>query len=128
MPTANASPHLQPGNNTIKISKQDHFSFWQDSIIILRSIPAFLWYSDKMVSQSQRHPIIQNFPGMSAGWMIDQEPFLEIHFYPSISMFKPRISYGLNGNVSGIGNYEVQGSTDPEIIMVWWILKHRCGQ
>ncbi|MFI5192671.1 MAG: SusC/RagA family TonB-linked outer membrane protein [Chitinophagales bacterium] len=50
------------------------------------------------------------FPGMSAGWNVHKERFYEnsgISKY--ISVFKPRISYGVNGNVSGIGNYDVQG-------------------
>jgi TonB-linked SusC/RagA family outer membrane protein len=50
------------------------------------------------------------FPGMSAGWNMHRENFyqkLGIDRY--ISTFKPRISYGVNGNVAGLGRYEVQG-------------------
>ncbi len=50
------------------------------------------------------------FTGMSAGWNLHNEAFyskLGIDNY--ISTFKPRISYGENGNVAGLGRYEVQG-------------------
>ena len=50
------------------------------------------------------------FPGMSAGWNIHRETFFQnssISKY--ISSLKPRISYGVNGNIAGIGPYDVQG-------------------
>ena len=50
------------------------------------------------------------FPGMSARWNIHRETFfrnLGLHKY--LSALKPRISYGENGNVAGLGRYEVQG-------------------
>ncbi|MGZ5247299.1 MAG: TonB-dependent receptor domain-containing protein, partial [Flavitalea sp.] len=50
------------------------------------------------------------FPGMSAGWNLHNEAFFEkAGLDKYISTFKPRISYGENGNVSGLGRYEVQG-------------------
>ncbi len=50
------------------------------------------------------------FPGISAGWNITQEDFWqESPIADYISTLKPRISYGSNGNVSGLGNYEVYG-------------------
>ncbi len=50
------------------------------------------------------------FPGMSAGWNVHREGFFKnsgISKYAST--LKPRISYGENGNVAGLGRYEVQG-------------------
>lgn len=50
------------------------------------------------------------FPGVSAGWNIHEEAFF--HNSPIanvISTLKPRISYGINGNVNGISNYDVYG-------------------
>ena len=50
------------------------------------------------------------FPGVSAGWNIHEETFF--HNSPIanvVSTLKPRISYGINGNVSGISNYDVYG-------------------
>lgn len=51
------------------------------------------------------------FPGMSAGWNIHNEPFFSSSSLSNtLSTIKPRVSYGVNGNVAGIGNYEVQGA------------------
>ncbi len=50
------------------------------------------------------------FPGMSAGWNVHREEFFKksgLSRY--INTLKPRLSYGQNGNVSGLGRYEVQG-------------------
>ncbi|HEX5153029.1 MAG TPA: TonB-dependent receptor [Parafilimonas sp.] len=50
------------------------------------------------------------FPGMSAGWNMQEEEFFKNSSISNIvSTFKPRISYGVNGNVAGLGRYEVQG-------------------
>lgn len=50
------------------------------------------------------------FPGFSAGWNIHEEDFFKNSGLSKvISSLKPRISYGINGNIAGIGNYEVQG-------------------
>ncbi|OQY92016.1 MAG: SusC/RagA family TonB-linked outer membrane protein [Sphingobacteriales bacterium UTBCD1] len=51
------------------------------------------------------------FPGMSAGWNLHKEKFYEnMGLEKYISTFKPRVSYGVNGNVAGLGRYEVQGT------------------
>ncbi len=50
------------------------------------------------------------FPGMSLGWNVNKESFFQksgISRY--INTLKPRFSYGENGNVAGLGRYEVQG-------------------
>ncbi|MFT4156281.1 SusC/RagA family TonB-linked outer membrane protein [Parafilimonas sp.] len=50
------------------------------------------------------------FPGMSAGWNVHKEEwFRQSNVSNIISSLKPRISYGQNGNISGLGRYEVQG-------------------
>lgn len=50
------------------------------------------------------------FPGVSAGWNVHEEPFFkDSKVADVISTLKPRISYGINGNVNGIGNYDVYG-------------------
>lgn len=49
------------------------------------------------------------FPGASAGWVLSQEEFMS-KYSNVFSFLKLRASYGLNGNVSNIGNYELQGS------------------
>ncbi|MEO9145440.1 MAG: SusC/RagA family TonB-linked outer membrane protein, partial [Ginsengibacter sp.] len=50
------------------------------------------------------------FPGMSAGWNVQNEKFFQNNGISKyISTLKPRISYGVNGNVAGLGRYDVQG-------------------
>lgn len=50
------------------------------------------------------------FPGVSVGWNLHREAFFEnLGLNKYISSFKPRASYGVNGNVAGVGDYEVQG-------------------
>lgn len=50
------------------------------------------------------------FPGMSAGWNMHNEQFYKNSSLPKyLSSFKPRISYGQNGNIAGVGPYDVQG-------------------
>jgi TonB-linked SusC/RagA family outer membrane protein len=50
------------------------------------------------------------FPGMSAGWNVHNESFYkETGVQKLITLLKPRLSYGVNGNISGISTYEVQG-------------------
>jgi TonB-linked SusC/RagA family outer membrane protein len=46
------------------------------------------------------------FPGVSVGWNIHNEDFYRDFFLSRyISSIKPRISYGVNGNVSSLGYY-----------------------
>jgi len=50
------------------------------------------------------------FPGISAGWNLHKEDFfLNSGLSSVVTTLKPRLSYGFNGNVAGLGNYEVQG-------------------
>lgn len=48
------------------------------------------------------------FPGISAGWVFGKEKFME-NLKSVVSFAKLRASYGLNGNVSKIGAYDLQG-------------------
>lgn len=55
------------------------------------------------------------FPGVSAGWNVYEEEFFkESAISNVISNLKPRISYGENGNVAGLGNYDVYGKYDSQ--------------
>ncbi|MFT4018807.1 MAG: TonB-dependent receptor [Agriterribacter sp.] len=48
------------------------------------------------------------FPGMSAGWNVDREDFWK--FLPAgLVKLKLRASYGVTGNISGLGLYQAQG-------------------
>lgn len=53
------------------------------------------------------------FPGVSLGWNIMEEDFWkDSKVSEVISNLKPRLSYGVNGNVNGLGEYTVYGSYD----------------
>ena len=49
------------------------------------------------------------FPGVSVGWNLTEEDFWKDADIQWISNIKPRLSYGVNGNVNSIGNFEVYG-------------------
>lgn len=50
------------------------------------------------------------FPGMSFGWNVHRESFWQnSSLFNVVSTLKPRVSYGVNGNVAGLDRYEVQG-------------------
>ncbi len=50
------------------------------------------------------------FPGASIGWNIHNEEFYkDSKIKDYISTIKPRLSYGVNGNIEVLGNYTVQG-------------------
>ncbi len=50
------------------------------------------------------------FPGVSVGWNIHKESFFSgLGLDNFIASLKPRVSYGVNGNVAGVDEYEVQG-------------------
>lgn len=51
------------------------------------------------------------FPGVSVGWNVMEEAFWkESKISEIISNFKPRLSYGVNGNVTGIGDFDIYGA------------------
>lgn len=55
------------------------------------------------------------FPGASAGWNIHQENFFKnSNLSRYITTLKPRVSYGENGNIAGLGRYQVQGIYDQQ--------------
>lgn len=50
------------------------------------------------------------FPGVALGWNIMEEDFWkESAISNVVSNLKPRVSYGVNGNVASIGNFEAYG-------------------
>ena len=50
------------------------------------------------------------FPGISAGWNVTEEDFWkDSKLSKYITNIKPRVSYGVNGNVSGIDDYYIYG-------------------
>jgi TonB-linked SusC/RagA family outer membrane protein len=49
------------------------------------------------------------FPGISAGWLVNKEGFWTA-LPKEVSKLKLRASYGVNGNISGLGDYAAQGN------------------
>ena len=50
------------------------------------------------------------FPGISAGWNIDRENFFQNLISRNLLQLKIRASYGINGNISGLGDFQPDGS------------------
>ncbi len=48
------------------------------------------------------------FPGVSVGWNMHKENFFQ-PLTKYINVFKPRVSYGVNGNVESLGNFTAFG-------------------
>ncbi|WP_419212086.1 SusC/RagA family TonB-linked outer membrane protein [Maribacter sp. X9] len=49
------------------------------------------------------------FPGISAGWNVDKEDFWTNMLPENLIQLKLRASYGVTGNISGLGYYQAQG-------------------
>lgn len=112
IPTVNASTVFAPGSNftsksQYRISSQfGRLTYDYDQRFLLTAV--FRRDGVSSLAEANRWGF---FPGMSAGWNLHREKFFEKSFLADIvSSFKPRFSYGVNGNVAGIGDYEVQGS------------------
>jgi TonB-linked SusC/RagA family outer membrane protein len=112
IPTVNASTVFNPGSNysskaEYRIASQfGRLNYDYDRRYLL----TFVFRRDG-VSSLPRDNRFGVFPGMSAGWNVHKEKFFQNSGLSKfISTFKPRVSYGINGNVAGLGNYEVQGS------------------
>jgi TonB-linked SusC/RagA family outer membrane protein len=54
------------------------------------------------------------FPGISAGWNLNNEKFWKI-FPENLFQLKLRASYGINGNQKAIGPYQAQGTYTPVV-------------
>lgn len=50
------------------------------------------------------------FPGLSVGWNLHKEDFWRKMMRDGLVRLKLRASYGVNGNVSGLGEYTAQGT------------------
>ena len=114
IPTVNASTVFNPGSNysdktEYRISSQfGRLNYDFDRRYLLTLV--FRRDGVSSLPEANRYGV---FPGMSAGWNIHKEKFFQNSGISKIvSTLKPRISYGVNGNVAGLGNYEVQGSYD----------------
>ncbi|MFB9864392.1 SusC/RagA family TonB-linked outer membrane protein [Rufibacter immobilis] len=111
IPTVNASTTFSPGNNFSSkseykiISALGRLNYNFDQRYLLTMV-----FRQDAVSSLAEENRVGFFPGMSAGWNMHREPFFQNSGLASyISTLKPRVSYGVNGNVAGLGRYEVQG-------------------
>lgn len=111
IPTANASTTFAPGSNysersAYKIaSVLGRLAYDFDQKYLFTAV--FRMDAVSSLASENRNGF---FPGISAGWNVHQESFFKnsgLNKY--ISTLKPRVSYGQNGNVAGLGRYEVQG-------------------
>ena len=111
VPTVNASTTFAPGSNFSDkveqsvLSQFGNLSYNYDQKYLLNLV--FRRDGISSISKDNRWGF---FPGMSAGWNVHREAFFRnsgiAHF---ISTLKPRVSYGVNGNIAGLGFYDVQG-------------------
>ena len=111
IPTANASTVFNKGDNYTStseyriISAFGRFSYEFDQRFLFTAV--FRQDAVSVLAEKNRSGF---FPGMSIGWNLHRESFfMNSSISNIISTFKPRASYGENGNVAGLGRYEVQG-------------------
>ena len=112
IPTANASTIFAAGANNYTtrtefklLSALSSFSYNYDQKYLLNA--SFRLDGTSSLAQENRNGI---FPGVSVGWNVHREEFFkDSKISKIISSLKPRISYGQNGNIAGLGRYETQG-------------------
>ncbi|MGN6246752.1 MAG: SusC/RagA family TonB-linked outer membrane protein [Ginsengibacter sp.] len=112
IPTVNASTVFNPGSNYSSkseyriVSEFGRLNYDYDRRYLLTLV--FRRDGVSSLPQGNRFGV---FPGMSAGWNMHKEKFFQNSGISKfVSTLKPRVSYGINGNVAGLGDYEVQGS------------------
>jgi TonB-linked SusC/RagA family outer membrane protein len=119
IPTANASTLFPPNNSTTSTPNNNYSLRSEYRIASALGRLAYDFDQKYLFTAVFRMDAVSSlakdnrngfFPGLSAGWNVHQEDFFKnsgISKY--ISTLKPRVSYGQNGNVAGLGRYEVQG-------------------
>ena len=76
---------------------------WKSRYLLTATIR---WDGSSKLSKDERWGC---FPSVAAAWRITEEPFMQKIDW--ISNLKLRISYGVTGNNTGIGNYDTQQTT-----------------
>lgn len=120
IPTVNASTVFVPNSSTDPNKPNNNYSIRSEYRILSQFGRLNYDYNETYlltltlrrdgVSSLPLHHQYGYFPGMSAGWNIQKEKFWQNSVISKyISTLKPRISYGVNGNVSGLSDYGVQG-------------------
>lgn len=118
--TANASTVFNPNNSSDPNNPNNNYTFKTDYRIISTFGRLNYDYDQRyLISLDFRRDGVSSlstqnhfgfFPGLSVGWNLQKEKFFSGSGISRIvSTFKPRASYGVNGNVAGLGDYEVQG-------------------
>ncbi|MEO9022485.1 MAG: SusC/RagA family TonB-linked outer membrane protein, partial [Ginsengibacter sp.] len=120
IPTVNASTLFSANTSTDPNNPNNNYSF-QSQYRIISGFGRLTYDYDQRylftavfrqdgVSSLPTKNRVGFFPGMSAGWNVQNEKFFQNNGISKyISTLKPRISYGVNGNVAGLGRYDVQG-------------------
>jgi hypothetical protein len=110
IPTVNASTVFNPGSNYSSKSEYRIASqFGRLNYDFDRRYLLTLVFRRDGVSSLPAGNRYGVFPGMSAGWNMHKEAFFQKSGLSKfISTLKPRVSYGVNGNIAGLGRYEVQ--------------------
>lgn len=111
IPTVNASTVFTPGNNySDRLENRIISQFGRLNYDYNQTYLLTLSFRRDGVSSLPIGHQYGFFPGMSAGWNIQKEKFwLNSGLSRYVSTLKPRVSYGVNGNVSGLSDYGVQG-------------------
>ncbi|KQM69641.1 SusC/RagA family TonB-linked outer membrane protein [Pedobacter sp. Leaf216] len=111
IPTANASTTFAAGSNFTTrteykiLSAFSRFAYDFDQKYLFTAV--FRLDGASSLASENRNGI---FPGVSAGWNVHREEFFKNSKVSQIiSSLKPRVSYGQNGNIAGLGRYETQG-------------------
>lgn len=111
IPTANASTTFAAGTNFTTrteykiLSAFSRLAYDFDQKYLFTAV--FRLDGASSLASENRNGI---FPGVSAGWNVHREEFFKnSKIGQIISSLKPRISYGQNGNIAGLGRYETQG-------------------
>jgi len=111
IPTVNASTTFAAGVNTSSKSEYriasafSRLNYDFDQKYLLSAV--FRMDGISSLAQDNRNGF---FPGISGGWNVHNESFFQNSGLSKyVSTLKPRVSYGENGNVAGLGRYEVQG-------------------
>ena len=111
IPTANASTLFIKGDNYTSTSEYriasafGRLSYDFDQRYLFTAV--FRQDGVSSLAEKNRYGF---FPGMSIGWNVHREAFfMNSKIADLISTLKARASYGENGNVAGLGRYEVQG-------------------
>lgn len=128
--------HLPPLLNVIDAGTQNtknNGSAWANSLISMFGRVMYSYDDRYMFSASIRRDGSSKFskghrwgtfPSASVGWNIANEKFFE-NAQKSVNELKIRASYGVLGNLNGIGNYATQPTATPGLNSMqgedWWI-------